>query len=197
MLKIDLPIIVEGKYDKIKLDSIIDAAVITTDGFRIFKDKEKKEFLKKISKDGIIVLTDSDSAGSMIRSYLKNIIGDDKIIHIVLPETKGKESRKKVGSASGLLGVEGIDKDIILNAFKNLELPSSKKHKSITTGDLVELKISGCDNSKAKREFVLKKLGIPKSVSKGTMLRLLSEMSSLEEIASIVNEYDENHDGNI
>ncbi len=197
MLKIDLPIIVEGKYDKIKLDSIIDATVITTDGFRIFKDKEKKEFLKKISKDGIIVLTDSDSAGNMIRSYLKNIIGDDKIIHIVLPETEGKESRKKVGSASGLLGVEGIDKDIILNAFKNLELPSRKKYQSITTGDLVELKISGCDNSKAKREFVLKKLGIPKSVSKSTMLRLLSEMSSLDEISEIVNEYDKNHDGNI
>ena len=127
MIKLDLPIIVEGKYDKIKLSSIFDAVIITTEGFGIFKNKEKSELIKKLAeKNGVIVLTDSDSAGSIIRSHLKNILSEDKIHHIFLPPIKGKEKRKTKASSEGLLGVEGINKEIILKAFERF-LPKTEK----------------------------------------------------------------------
>lgn len=192
MLKINIPIIVEGKYDKAKLTSLVDAVVISTDGFGIFKNTEKQELLKSLAKkSGVIVLTDSDSAGSIIRSYLKNIIGDDKIYHVVLPEIKGKERRKSKPSSDGLLGVEGTDKQIILGALKKFEKmgpETSNQSAVVTKADLFEFGLSGGSNSKAKREYLLKRLGIPTSTAPNTMLRLLNEMTSADEIRDILSE---------
>ena len=130
MIRLDMPIIVEGKYDKIKLSLIFDTVIITTDGFGIFKNKEKVELIKKLSeKNGIIILTDSDSAGSIIRSYLKNILSEDKIHHILLPPVKGKERRKNKPSAEGILGVEGMDQEVIIKAFERF-LPSGETLKT-------------------------------------------------------------------
>ena len=191
MIKLDLPIIVEGKYDKIKLSSIFDAVILTTDGFGIFKNKEKVELIKRLSeKNGIIVLTDSDSAGGIIRSYLKNILTEDKIHHIFLPRIKGKEKRKTNQSSEGLLGVEGIDKETILKAFERF-LPKETKQntKTITTAFLMSQGLSGGDNSLLKRKYLLDKLNLPYCISTSTLKKVLSETSSEEEITSIMKKY--------
>ena len=191
MIKLELPIIVEGKYDKIKLSSIFDTVILTTEGFGIFKNKEKVELIKKLSlKNGIIVLTDSDSAGSIIRSYLKNILSEDKIHHIFLPPIKGKEKRKTKASAEGLLGVEGTDKEIILKAFERF-LPNSpqQEKKPITTDFLMSLGLSGTDDSVKRRKYLLEKLGLPYCISPATLKKVLGEISSEAEIIEIMKNY--------
>lgn len=193
MISLDMPIIVEGKYDKIKLSSIVDATIITTEGFGIFKNKDRVQLIKKLAeKKGVIVLTDSDSAGSIIRSYLKNIIGEEKIYNVFLPEIKGKERRKITPSAEGLLGVEGVDKGIILSALKRF-LPDNKLQpkKPITKAFLMQCGLSGCENSSQLRKEVLKKLNIPNSVAPNTLLRVLNDISSREEILKIIKEINE------
>lgn len=190
MIKLDLPIIVEGKYDKIKLSSIFDTVILTTDGFGIFKNKEKVELIKRLSEKGIIVLTDSDSAGSIIRSYLKNILSEDKIHHIFMPPIKGKEKRKTKSSSEGLLGVEGIDKDIILRAFERF-LPTTpqKDKKPITTAFLMSQGLSGTSDSVLRRQYLLKELNLPYSISPATLKKVLSEISSEDEIIKIMKNY--------
>ena len=158
MIPLSMPVIVEGKYDKIKLSSIFDGIILTTDGFRIFKDKQKVELIRRLAEqNGIIVLTDSDSAGGIIRSYLKNIVSEDKIYHVFLPRIKGKEKRKTKPSSEGLLRVEGIQKDIILKAFERF-IPNDNKTKptmtnEITTAFLMQMGLSRTPDSKQKRLF--------------------------------------------
>ncbi len=191
MIKLDLPIIVEGKYDKIKLSSIFDTVILTTEGFGIFKNKEKVQLIKKLSqKNGIIVLTDSDSAGGIIRSYLKNILSEDKIHHIFLPRIKGKEKRKAKASSEGLLGVEGIDKETILKAFERFLPNRTKKSKApITTAFLMSQGLSGGEDSRLKRKYLLDRLNLPYCVSTATLKKILSEISDEDEIISIMEDY--------
>ena len=118
-LHISMPVIVEGKYDKIKLDSIIDAEIVTTGGFSLFREKKKLSFIKKISDKGVIVLTDSDGAGTLIRSHITSAVPPDKIYQLYIPQIKGKEKRKKYASAEGTLGVEGIDADKLVENHTN------------------------------------------------------------------------------
>ena len=194
MIKLDMPIIVEGKYDKIKLSSLFDTAIITTDGFGIFKDRQKTELIRTLS-----VLTDSDSAGGIIRSYLKNIIGEEKIHHVFLPEIKGKERRKSAPSREGLLGVEGISPDIILKAFERFlprksaasQSESESQPEPITAAFLMECGLSGTENSAARRAFLLSRLGIPCAVSSSTLRRVLERVTTREEIRRIMEEYRE------
>ena len=117
MIKINEVIIVEGKYDKIKLQSLFDTLVVTTDGFRIYKNKEKAKMLRLLAeKRGIILLTDSDKAGLRIRNKVREIVGDANIKNVFVPQIKGKEKRKDKGGAEGILGVEGINDQIIIDA---------------------------------------------------------------------------------
>lgn len=119
MLKIKEAIIVEGKYDKIKLGSIVDAPIIETNGFRVFSDKEKQSLIRKIAQvRGILVLTDSDGAGFVIRNFLKGAVDKSKIKHCYIPQIKGKEKRKPEKSKEGFLGVEGVSNEIIVEAIK-------------------------------------------------------------------------------
>lgn len=191
MIKLNIPIIVEGKYDKIKLSSFIDATIITTDGFGIFKNKEKAELIKRLAEErGIIVLTDSDSAGNIIRSYLKNIVGEDKIYNVFLPEIKGKERRKNKASSEGLLGVEGTEKKIILNALEKF-LPKDQKEcekskEPITKAFLMQCGLSGCENSSEKRNKLLTELSIPKAIAPNTLLKILNQITTREEIVKII-----------
>ena len=191
MIKLEMPIIVEGKYDKIKLSSIFDTVILTTDGFGIFKNKEKVELIKKLSeKNGVIVLTDSDSAGGIIRSYLKNILSEDKIHHVFLPRIEGKEKRKVKQSSEGLLGVEGIDCNLILKAFERF-LPKNeiKEKKPITTAFLMSMGLSGTADSSQKRRYLLDRLNLPYCISPSTLKKVLSEISSKEEISNIMKDY--------
>ena len=136
-IKISLPIIVEGRYDKATLSGFIDATIITTGGFSIFNNKEKQALLRRLAKDGIIVLTDSDGGGKQIRKFLAGILPPDKIHNLYIPKIEGKESRKRKPSAAGTLGVEGMEKDVLirlLTPFIDGE-KASKSGKMITKVD--------------------------------------------------------------
>lgn len=119
LIRLDRPVIVEGKYDKITLENVIDALIIPTDGFRIFKSPEKAALIRAAAKDkGVIVMTDSDSAGAVIRAYLKKLLGNTEIINVYVPALKGKERRKAKYSKEGLLGVEGMSPEVIAEALQ-------------------------------------------------------------------------------
>lgn len=190
MIKIDKPIIVEGKYDKITLENVVDALIISTDGFGIFKNIDKCRMIKMLAQqnDGIIVMTDSDNAGSQIRAYLKNIVGESPIINVYVPSIKGKEKRKSAYSKQGLLGVEGMTPEVIIDALKksgiNAENVANKKSK-ITKTDIFELGLSGCSDSALNRKRLLEFLGLPENLSPNAMLDVLNNMFSLEEFFEV------------
>ena len=182
-IKISLPIIVEGRYDKSTLLSIVDANVITTGGFSIFNNKEKQKLLRKLGENGIIVLTDSDGGGRQIRSFLSGIIPKDKIYHIYIPEIEGKESRKAHASKAGLLGVEGMRKDVILKLlshFKN-DKKISKSDKMITKVDFFEDKLTGCEGAAERRAALCKRLDLPLDMTPNALLEAINLLYGYEE----------------
>ena len=184
MIKLDRPVIVEGKYDKITLENIVDALIITTDGFGIFKNKEKCDLIRQLAKkNGVIIMTDSDSAGAVIRSYIKKIVSDCEIINVYVPELNGKEKRKDKPSKSGLLGVEGMTPEIIENALKKSGVFSVKteERRKITKADMFAFGLSGREDSKERRKNFLKYLGLPQTLSSSAMLDVLNNMLTFEE----------------
>ena len=198
MIKIDEAIIVEGKYDKIKLSSIVDAVIITTNGFGIFKDEEKLELIRYYAqKTGVIILTDSDAAGRKIRGYIKGAVGEGRIINVYIPDIFGKEKRKTKPSAEGKLGVEGIDVRILISAFSKAGITSSerKQRSDITKLTLYEHGLSGGENSSALREKLQLRLGLPRQLSAGALTEILGTMMSSEELRSLINEIKEESNG--
>lgn len=184
MIRLDRPVIVEGKYDKIALENVVDALIITTDGFGIFKNREKCDLIRQLArKNGVIIMTDSDSAGAVIRSYLKKIISDCKIVNVYVPELRGKERRKAKPSKSGLIGVEGMSPEIIEEALKRSGVFSVKKEngRKITKTDMFVLGLSGREDSSLKRKDFLRFLGLPESLSSSAMLDLLNNMLTADE----------------
>lgn len=193
MIRIKKPIIVEGKYDKITLENAVDALIIPTNGFGIFKDKEKCLMIRLLAEKngGIIVMTDSDSAGSMIRAYLKNIVGKAPIINVYVPCLKGKEGRKTKSSKEGLLGVEGMSKEVILDALKRSGVTEdgfSEPQKRITKTDLFSLGFSGGAQSSEKRKALLKRLDLPVNLSPNAMLDVLNNILSYDEFFEVSKE---------
>lgn len=190
MIKLDIPIIVEGKYDKITLENIIDAPIFKTDGFGIFKNAEKRGLIRQLAeKKGIIVMTDSDSAGNLIRSHLKGIVGEEKIINVYIPQIKGKEKRKSVSSKEGYLGVEGMTEEAVLTALEKSGVFSGtgiKAKEKITKQQLFALGLSGNQNAKQKREEAAEKLGLPKGLSSNAFLDALNALYTYEEFFKAV-----------
>ena len=189
MIKIDQAIIVEGKYDKIKLSSVVDGLKIVTNGFRIFKDKEKLELIRYYARTtGIIILTDSDSAGRKIRGYIKGAVHDGSIKNVYIPDIFGKEKRKDKPSAEGKLGVEGIDSDILIEAFEKAGITASESDSvhDITNMTLFENGLSGGQNSKLLRERFQMKLGLPSLMSSSSLIEVLNTMMNGEELAEEV-----------
>ena len=193
MIKIKEAVIVEGKYDKIKLSGIIDAPIIKTNGFRIFKDKEKTELLRRLALSrGIIILTDSDSAGFVIRNHIKGIAENGRILHAYIPELLGKEKRKARASKENLLGVEGVRDEYILEALKScgatfIEGESRENARAITKTDLYNYGLTGGDNSAEKRRLLLEKLKLPKYITTNALLDIINYTMSAEEFESAVN----------
>lgn len=184
MLKISQAVIVEGKYDKIKLSNIIDAFIIETNGFSIFKDKKKMQFIKKLAnKQGIIILTDSDHAGFMIRNYIAAGIPKDKITHVYIPDIIGKEKRKDEPSKEGKLGVEGMTGEVLLNAFEraNIQCKEILKDNPIITADLYQLGLSGTPDAKQNKKKLLKSLDLPEFLSTNSLLSCLNSMMTKDE----------------
>lgn len=192
MLKLKEVVIVEGKYDKIKLSQILDALIIDVGGFNIFKNKEKVQMIKKLAdKNGILILTDSDHAGFMIRNYLNGIIPQGKIKHAYIPDIIGKEKRKKTYSKERKLGVEGVDDKIILDAINKVSLKKEEKTnniKEITKMDFYEDGLSGRDNSSDKRKKLLKKLNLPENLSQNALIKVLNKTISYDEYKRVVEE---------
>ena len=188
--RIKYPIIVEGKYDKIKLDSLFEANVITTGGFAIFTGEEKIHLIKKLAeKSKIIILTDSDGAGHLIRSHIKCAVSPDKIINLYVPEVLGKEKRKREWSKEGKLGVEGIDAkkltEILAPYFDNAE---EKTVGGITKADLYVRGFSGREDSVAKRKELLSRLELPIEMSPNSMLAALNILYTREEFFKLTEE---------
>ena len=184
MIKVKEAIIVEGKYDKIKLSSIVDGLIIDVGGFNIFKNKDMINLIKRLSDTrGILVFTDSDGAGLLIRNYLNGIIPKDKIKHAYIPDIYGKEKRKDKPSKEGKLGVEGVPKEIIIKAiersgadcFGSLKSDCDSKDK-ITKQDLYEMGYIGKENSSKKRKELLKQLDLPENLSVNALIKVLSSL---------------------
>ncbi len=195
-IKIGIPIIVEGKYDKIKLDSILDADIFTTGGFSLFKNKDKLALIRRISEHGVIVLTDSDGAGTLIRSHISCAVPKDKIYQLYTPKIEGKEKRKKHPSAEGTLGVEGVDADILREMF----LPFAdgavpKSEERISKADLYEAGMSGTPGSGERRAAFCTAVGLPDSLSPNAMLSALNVTMSRAAFFSEVKRFDEHTDG--
>ncbi|MEE5992145.1 MAG: DUF4093 domain-containing protein [Oscillospiraceae bacterium] len=191
MLQIKQAIIVEGKYDKIKLDSLVKAVIIPTHGFQIFKDPEKLELIRWYAKTtGILILTDSDRAGFKIRSYLRGSIKEGTIQNIYIPDIFGKEKRKTKPSAEGKLGVEGIDADILRDAFEKAGVLSQQiePHEPITKTDLYFAGLSGTNNSAEKRKKFQQSLNLPSVLSANALLEVLNARMTREEFLAMTQE---------
>lgn len=193
MIKIKEAVIVEGRYDKIKLSSLIDAPIIETNGFRVFSDKEKQNLIKKIADArGILVMTDSDSAGFVIRNFLKGVVDKSKIKHCYIPQIEGKEKRKAQSGKEGLLGVEGVSDDVIIDAIRKSGATiigeNSTAKKEITKSDLLYLGLTGTENAQKNRNMLLKRLRLPTYLTTNAMLTALNCLYSLEELKSLLDE---------
>ncbi len=179
MITLRQAVIVEGKYDKIKLSGILDALIIVTDGFRIFKDKERLELIRLMARTrGIILMTDSDSAGFIIRNYLADAVRDGEVIHAYMPEVEGKERRKYKPSAEGLLGVEGLDEARILTALNNAGVVGGERvdRNPVTKLQMYEDGFYGGANSKAMRAELCTELGLPIRISSNMLPEVISSV---------------------
>ena len=195
MMKISRPIIVEGKYDRLKILSVAEAKVITTDGFGIFSKAEKAEFLRRLAeKNGVIVITDCDGAGLIIRNHLKNIIQSDKIIHIYTPEIKGKEKRKKLPSKAGYLGLEGMTAEWLEKALAPYADDAPAKSENglcLTKADFYALGLSGGENSAEKRRMLAKELSLPSIISASSLIYAVNTLVSEEEFYKALDKVSE------
>ena len=188
-IKISLPIIVEGRYDKSSLLGYLDARIITTGGFSVFNDKEKQNLLRRISKNGVIVLTDSDGGGKQIRKFLSGILPPDKIHNLFIPQIKGKESRKRKASAAGNLGVEGMDKDVILrllSPFIDGE-KAQNNTKMITKVDFFNDKLTGWPNSSDNRNTLCRECNLPEDMTPNALLEAMNILYGYEEYRTVVD----------
>ncbi len=193
MIHTDKVVVVEGKYDAIKLAGIIDATIIQTDGFGIFKNKEKQQLLEALAeKRGLIILTDSDSAGFMIRNFVGSKIPADRITHVYIPDLYGKERRKTKASSEGKLGVEGVPADVIVEAFEkagiNGDVKTPTSTRQITNIDFYDDGIIGGKDSKSRRIKLQKKLGLPERLSTSGLLKIINILITYDEYRELVKE---------
>lgn len=199
--KIKIPVIVEGKYDKIRLSGVIDGCIIPTGGFSVFRDDEKRALIRALGKDGVIILCDSDGGGKVIRSKLKTMLGGIKVYDLYVPQIRGKEKRKSAPSKAGFLGVEGIDSEILMGVFDSFatvhpelfddgrdEAVEVAERKTVSVAELYELGLSGGDNSAVLRDEVCVRLGLPRGMSGRSFLAAVEMMGvGVDELAKVVD----------
>ena len=190
-LIINYPVIVEGKYDKIKLDSIIEADIITTSGFGLFNSPIMQDYIRALSqKTKIIVLTDSDGAGLVIRNKIKSIVENDRIINLYTPDIYGKEKRKKAPSKSGILGVEGVSAELLRKLFAPFSSDKSEGKEELKKLTKTQLYIDGffgVDNSREKRNKLMKILKLPPTLSCDGMLEAINLLYGYEKYKEIID----------
>ena len=192
MIKIKEVIIVEGRYDVNTLSQIVDATIVETSGFGIFKDKDKQGMLRSLAeRRGIIVFTDSDGAGFVIRNFISGIVDSRYIKNAYIPDIQGKEKRKNAPSKEGKLGVEGMSREIIINALKQAgatidDMPSETSYTGISKTDLYTLGLIGKEGSAQKRLVLKKKLGLPEHLSSNALVKVLNIITSREELETLI-----------
>lgn len=181
-------IVVEGKYDTARLKTVVDAMVVETHGFGLFKDKEQLELLRRLAeKRGLLILTDSDSAGFLIRNYVQGALPPDRIKHAYIPEILGKEKRKRAPSKEGLLGVEGVANTVIEEALRRAgatfedEMAAPPPAAFLTKAGLVEDGLSGGPDSALRRQRLLERLGLPRRLSANRLLEAVNATLTEEE----------------
>lgn len=194
-IKISLPIIVEGKYDKSTLLSIFDTPVVTLGGFGVFNSKQKQQLIRKLAVNGIIVLTDSDGAGKLIRSFLNGIIPKDKIFNLYIPKILGKEKRKTAPSKEGLLGVEGMSRDELIRVLSPFIVSDDKgavrvseERVLITKVDFYRDKLTGGENSSERRDKLAAHFNLPDGMSANALIEALNIIATHEEYEAAVRE---------
>ena len=187
-------IVVEGRYDKNTLSQVVDAVIVETSGFGIFNNAQKQKLLRDMAQArGLIVLTDSDGAGFVIRNFLKGALPKQGVLHAYIPDIPGKEKRKRAPGKEGLLGVEGMTKEILLEALSNAGAdlggePVKKKGDGITKLDLYTAGLSGRPDSQKKREAFLSRLRFPAHMSANALLDALNLLYTREEFLSLFEE---------
>jgi ribonuclease M5 len=187
--KLSLPVIVEGKYDKAAVCSMFSGAVIATDGFGVFNSKEKQALIRAVCKNGVILLTDSDGAGKVIRGFLSGIIPKDKIYQLYVPEVEGKEKRKSKRSKEGLLGVEGVGADILRPLLEPFCIGEGLPVKNeISTADLYALGLTGAEGSAALRDKVCASLGLPSGMGAKAFAAAVSIVSDRDKLAEMLSD---------
>lgn len=188
MIKIRQAIVVEGRYDKNTLSQVVDAPILETSGFGIMKDKAQLELLRKVAKKrGLIIFTDSDGAGFVIRNFLKSAIAPELLLHAYIPDIAGKERRKAAPGKEGKLGVEGMTPQVIIDCLRRAGAEiegeeTDRRAPEITKADLVDMGLSGGADSKTKRQMLLKKLDLPEHMSSNAMLQALNLLYTKEEV---------------
>lgn len=190
LLHTDRVLVVEGKYDAARLSHLTDAMILLTDGFGIYKDKKRQQLLKALAKkNGLILFTDSDAAGFRIRTYITNLVGAEHVVQAYVPAIHGKEKRKPQPGKEGLLGVEGVDDAIVLQALKDALGPEAHAAaapkpvgRAITYTDLYNWKLSGTPGSAERKYALLKALGLPPRLSKKELVEALNRLYSFEEL---------------
>ena len=196
MVKIKEAILVEGRYDKNTLSQIVDAPILETSGFGIFKDKKQMALLRKVAETrGLIVFTDSDGAGFVIRNYLKGALPKGLVRHAYIPDVFGKEKRKAAPGKEGKLGVEGIPAEILLNALINAGVSVEKtveRKVTLTAADCMELGLTGCADSSRLRKMLMKALSLPENMTLKMFLRWLDNEEKLRNVLDILEKYDAN-----
>lgn len=191
MLKIKEVILVEGRYDKNTLSQVVDAVIIECGGFSVFNDRQKQKLLRTVAqRQGLIVLTDSDPAGFVIRNFIRSCVDPSLVKHAYVPEIEGKERRKKNASKAGLLGVEGMRpqqlEQVLLRAGATLDGQSdTEAGERISKADMYRMGLSGREGSAEKRAQLLKKLELPSKMSADAMLDVLNALMTREEFLSL------------
>lgn len=198
MIKIKQAVIVEGKYDKIKLSTVLDTVIIPTEGFGIFKDKEKQKLIKRLAQTrGIVILTDSDSAGFKIRSFIGGSVPQDCVYHAYIPDVFGKERRKEAPSKEGKLGVEGIDSEVLLEALDRAGVTCEHTHeksREVTAYDLYKAGLSGRPDSVARKKAFLRSLSLPERLSTSSLVKLINVFMTYDEFWEKINNGDDKND---
>lgn len=200
MVKIKEAIVVEGRYDKNTLSQIVEAPILETSGFGIMKDKQQLELLRKVAKTrGLIIFTDSDGAGFVIRNFLKGAIDGKYLRHAYIPDIPGKERRKSAPGKEGKLGVEGMTPQVILDALRKagatvMGEETSRAAGNITKQDMMEMGLSGGPNSSTLRKQLLKKLDLPEHMSANALLQAVNLLYTLDELREILSQLGDNHD---
>ncbi len=184
MIKVKEAVIVEGKYDKIKLSNILDGLIVEINGFGIYKDKNRMEFIRKLAEErGIIIITDSDHSGFQLRNFIASSVGKDKVKHIYIPDVYGKEKRKDKPSKEGKIGVEGISDDVLRELFEKggVVCLDANSENRITNYDLFEAGLSGAPNATQNKKKLLKKLNLPEFLSTNSLLSYLNSVMTRDE----------------